>query len=200
MAAAALAVAGCASQPVITPEGSAALAGRIFEPGPSEDRFVTDRGEAVVRTRSAPDNAGQWISLTDGPGEQTRLTLERRSDGTVVLHALESGGRLIECDPALEIEPGPGQAGLSHTTDCRLDGDAGRASAVMGPDSELGPDWVALALEFNVGPVSVRRRFSWRVQSGPNSASGIAQERAVLRVTVLGVPVRSWTRLMTRQP
>jgi hypothetical protein len=196
LAAAALAGAGCASRPAITPDGDTALAGRIFEPGPSEDRFVTDRGETVVRTRTAPDDAGRWMSLTDGPGERTRLTLERRSDGTVVLHKLESNGRLIECDPALEIEPGPGRAGLSHATDCRLDGDAGGASAVMGPDPDLGPGFVTLGLEFEVGPVTVRRRFRWRL----DAESGIAEERAVLRVTVLGVPVRSWTRSMTRQP
>lgn len=200
LAAAACACVGCAGPPAISPDGDAALAGRIFEPGPSEDRFVTDRGESVVRTRSAPDGTGRWTSLTEGPGERTLLTLERRTDGTVLLHTLESNGRLIGCDPALEVEPAPGRTGLAHATDCRLDGDAGRASAVMGPDPDLGPGWVALGLEFEVGPVTVRRRFSWRLEPASNQTPGIAEERAVLRVTVLGVPVRSWTRTMTRQP
>lgn len=194
----ALACVGCSGPGVIAPDGDAALAGRVFEPGPSEDRFLTEGGEEVVRTRSASDPAGRWTSLTDGPGERTLLTLQRDADGTVLLLALESNGRLIECDPPLQIEPAPGLAGLSHTTECRLDGEPGRASGVMGPDPDLGPGWVALSLEFEVAPLTVRRRFSWRLDPGP--ASVIVEERAVLRVTLLGVPVRSWTRSMTLQP
>lgn len=196
LAATLLVCTACARPIRIMPASETVLAGRIFVPGPSEDRFVTDRGEHVVRTRSGPDASGRWTSLTDGPGERTLLTLQRRPDGTVLLHALESNGRLIECDPPLEIEPGPGRSGLSHETGCRLDGDAGRASAVMGADPDLGPGWVALGLEFGVAPATVRRRFSWRL----DPSGGIAEERAVLRVTVLGVPVRSWSRSMTREP
>lgn len=175
------------------------LPGPIFLPGPSEDRFITDRGRPVLRTRSAPDASGRWTTLTEGPGERTRLTLGRRPDGAVLLHTLESGARVIACDPPLEIEPAPGRAGLVRETACRLDGDPGRASAVMGTDPDLGDAWVALSLEFTVSSMTVRRRFSWRLDT-TGDGGRVAEERAVLRVTVLGVPVRTWSRSMTRTP
>lgn len=202
LAACLFACSACTGPTAILPaDPGLTLPGRVFQPGPSEDRFITDRGQPVSRIRSAPDASGRWTTQTEGPDEQTRLTLSRRPDGTVVLHSLESGGRRIECDPPLEIEPPPGHPGIVHETACRLDGDPGRASAVMGTDPDLGHGWVALGLEFTVSTLTVRRRFGWRFDTTTDrDHDSIAEERVTLRVTVLGVPVRTWSRSMTRQP
>lgn len=192
---------GCTGtpEPTISPDLIASTSARtpIFVEGPSVDRFVTDRGEPVVRTRTAPDESGRWTSLTEGPGERSLLTLQRLDDGTVVLLSLDSGDRNIVCDPPLVIEPPLTEAWRADpvSTSARMDGSAATATAMLTPlDLPEGP-WVRLELVIDAPPVVARRRFDWRLQT----PTGIIEERADLRVTLLGVPVRGWSRRMTRE-
>lgn len=194
-------VGGCtgAPRPVASPDLLASAPPRtaIFVEGPSIDRFVTDRGEPVVRTRSGPDELGRWTSLTEGPGERSLLTLQRLDDGTVVLWTLDSGDRTIECDPPLVIEPPAASArwGEPVSTPARMDGSRATATATLTPLDLPDGQWVRLELVFDAAPVVARRRFDWRLEPG----TGIVEERADLRVTLLGVPVRGWSRRMQRE-
>lgn len=193
-AAAGTALSGCAGAGGLTPThtGQSTLVAPVFVPGPSEDRFASDAG-AVIRQRGAPDGGGVWTSTTRGPGEDSVLTLGHTADGSVLLISLVSGDRDVVCEPPLVIEPGA--RSLPHTaeTACTVDGRPGTARALLEPAPDLGDGWVRLTLEFSAGPVTARRRFDWRLAG----ADGIAEERAELRVTVFGVPVRSWSRSMT---
>lgn len=200
--AACLLAAGCAApEPggglAVAPGGAGSrLTSPVFEPGPSEDRFDSEEGP-VVRVRSAMDADGVWTSTTAGPDETSVLTLRRGPDGVVLLLGLESGDRDVVCDPGLAIEPAGGVLPHRAETGCAIDGRRGTARAELVPldgPTDTGGLWVRLTLEFEAFPVTARRRFDWRL----SPAGGIAEERATLDVRVLGVPVRSNDRTMTR--
>lgn len=167
------------------------LARAIFEPGPSEDRFESSEG-FVTRVRSAADADGVWTSLTTGPGESSELTLRREDGRGVVLLRLVSDGREVICDNGLAIEPGDGVLPFADEGACTIDGRSGTARSLLEPGEE--PGTVRLTLEFRAAPAVVRRRFDWRTD--PDGR--IESELAELRVTVLGLPVRSWSRAMRR--
>lgn len=206
--AACLWAAGCASStPAGPPPGEPSnapsrLVTRLFEPGPSEDRFDSDLGP-VIRVRTAPDQTGSWASTTAGPDETSVLTLRRDTDGSVRLLSLVSGDRDVVCEPGLVIEPG--DAALPHAAEgpCTIDGRRGVARVSLHELIEPGerpvdPDerWVRLTLGFEAFPVTASRTFDWKARAD----QGIVEERAVLEVRVLGVTVRSRSRAMTRSP
>lgn len=200
--AACLLAAGCAAPGpgdglTVAPAGTASpLTSPVFEPGPSEDRFDSERGP-VVRVRSAMDADGVWTSTTAGADETSVLTLRRGPDGAVLLLGLESGDRDVVCDPGLAIEPGGGVVPHWAETGCAVDGRRGTARAELVPlegPADAGERWVRLTLEFEAFPITARRRFDWLL----TPAGRIAEERAALDVRVLGVPVRSNERTMTR--
>ena len=185
-------LAGCAG-PGMSREDAAdgRLGARLFEPGPSEDRFLSADGP-VTRTRGAPDEHGAWTSTTEGPGESSVLTLRAGPDGRVSLLRLVSDGREVVCPGGLGLEPGDGVLPFADERPCAIDGRDGVARSLLEPGET--PGTVRLTLEFRAAPAVVRRRFDWRV--GPGGR--IASERAELRVTVFGLPVRSWSRSMER--
>lgn len=192
--------AGCAGRPAPLPGVAGRLGPAVFAPGPSADRFASEDGP-VTRTRTAIDGDGVWTSTTEGPGERSVLTLVRAPDGGVLLRSLVSGDRDVVCEPGLVIEPGDGVLPHRAETACTIDGRAGTAEATLtmadaGGGADAATDRLALTLTFRASPVVATRRFEWR--RGPGGL--IEAEQAELRVTVLGVPVRGWSRTMTREP
>jgi hypothetical protein len=184
---------GCSTpaRPDQTAAPPARLVASLFEPGPSDDRFRSDAG-AVRRVRSGPDPGGVWTSRTVGPDEDSTLTLGRDADGSVRLLALVSGGRDVVCDPGLVLEPGDRRLPHAAESGCVIDGRSGTARAWLQTDPEAGPGGLVLTLEFEAPPVTARRAFAWRT----DAAGRIVEEHAELGVTVLGLPVRRWSRSM----